>query len=709
MKGLLKRWKEMNRSERMQLKAFICLLGIFLLLLLIVAGLLCAGGSGEEKDEPLPPDSEEEEEHIPIIEQLHNVWIMEAGGEGLLCYIEGEERLLQVADPADSDAKEGSADAQIGTGDADWGTDAWLLGLREQVADLELTDGLVTAVRVKSRKVSGKVLAADQDGVWLEGQGRLEFAGDVQGYRLYRELAPVTYRDLRVGYDFADFCLEEGQICAILLAREDAMENIRVLLKNSDYQGIYHGRVELTCDTDYTVQVLHTGEFQDTVMSYSAGESLEITFPDTDLGNIAGVWPGQTSDMETGESTELTARWGTRLVVTPTARTGKIILQSIHRSQGIPAYRGSLELLWTEEGIVLVNELPLEEYLYSVVPSEMPASYPREALMAQAICARTYAYTHMQRAGYETLGAHVDDSSSYQVYNNILEQEEATAAVKATYAQLLMREDGVTPAETYYYSTSWGYGSDAHVWKTSSADSYGYIVPRHLSREEISRVLAGEGALETAAETAESKDLTQEDIFAEAIRSVDPGDFEAGEGWYRWTYTVKKLDPDKVLRQLQSRYEANDKLVLTQDGENYVSSPVGTFKEIRNLTILTRGAGGVADELLIETDRDTYKVISEHSIRYVLCDGETKVRRQDGSQVVMGTLLPSAFFTIEIAREGELVVGYNLTGGGFGHGVGMSQNGARSMAAEGYGAEEILRFFYEGCSVKEIYDDAEAD
>lgn len=710
MKGLLKRWKEMNRSERMQLKAFICLLGIFLLLLLIVAGLLCAGGSGEEKDEPQPPDSEEEEEeHIPIIEQLHNVWIIEAGREGLLCYIEGEERLLQVTDPAGGDAKEGIADAQIGTGDAGWGTDAWLLGLREQVADLELTDGLVTAVRVKSRKVSGKVLAADQDGVWLEGQGRLEFAGDVQGYRLYRELAPVTYRDLRVGYDFADFCLEEGQICAILLAREDAMETIRVLLKNSDYQGIYHERVELTCDTDYTVQVLYAGEPQETVMGYSAGESLEITFPDTDLGNIAGVWPGQTSEMEMGESTEQTARWGTRLVVTPTARTGKIILQSIHRSQGIPAYRGSLELLWTEEGIVLVNELPLEEYLYSVVPSEMPASYPREALMAQAICARTYAYTHMQRAGYEALGAHVDDSSSYQVYNNILEQEAATAAVKATYGQLLMREDGVTPAETYYYSTSWGYGSDAHVWKTSSADSYGYIVPRHLSREEISRVLAGEGALETAAEAVEPKDLTQEDIFAAAIRSADPGDFEAGEGWYRWTYTVKKLDPHKVLQQLQSRYEANDKLVLTQDGEDYVSSPIGTFKEIRNLTILTRGAGGVADELLIETDRDTYKVISEHSIRYVLCDGETKVRRQDGSQVAMGTLLPSAFFTIEIAREGEVVVGYNLTGGGFGHGVGMSQNGARSMAAEGYGAEEILRFFYEGCSVKEIYDDAEAD
>jgi len=667
VKGLPDIWKGMNRSERMQMKAFICLLGILLLLFLIVAGLLWAGGGGEE-EEPQPPESEEEA-HIPVVEQLHNIWIMEAGEEGILCYIGGEERLLPIAD-------------------------ACFFSVREQVADLELTDGVVTEVHIKSQKISGRVLAADQDGVWLEGQGRLEFTGDVQGYRLYRELSTVTYRDLCIGYDSADFCMEEGRICAILLAREEAMETIRVLLKNSDYQGIYHERVELTCDTDYTVRMLSAASSQEAVTSYPAGESVEFS--------------GVSCDGQSEQDMGLSAQRGARLVVTPTAQTGKIILRSVHRSQGIPAYRGSVELLWTEEGIVLVNELPLEEYLYSVVPSEMPASYPQEALKAQAICARTYAYTHMRRAGYEELGAHVDDSSSYQVYNNILEREAATAAVKATYGQLLMREDGITPAETYYYSTSWGYGSDAHVWKTSSADSYGYIVPRHLGREEMGRVLAGEDAVTAAAGTMGPGDLTQEDVFAAAIRGVDPGDFEAGEGWYRWTYTVKKLDADRILRQLRSRYEANDQLVLTREGEDYVSSPIGSFGEIRNLTILTRGAGGVADELLIETDKGTYKVISEHNIRYVLCDGETKVRRQDGSQVAMGTLLPSAFFTIEIAREGEAVVGYNLTGGGFGHGVGMSQNGARSMAAEGYSAGDILRFFYRGCSVKEIYD-AEAD
>ncbi len=169
------------------------------------------------------------------------------------------------------------------------------------------------------------------------------------------------------------------------------------------------------------------------------------------------------------------------------------------------------------------------------------------------------------------------------------------------------------------------------------------------------------------------------------------------------------MDPGRVLERLRNRYDTNDRLVLTRDGEDYVSSPIKSFQEIRNLTVLARGAGGVADELLIETDRDTYKIISENTIRYVLCDGETLVQRQDGSQVNAKTLLPSAFFTIEIAKEGETVVGYNLTGGGFGHGVGMSQNGARSMAAEGYGAGDILRFFYEGCSVKEIYYEGEAD
>ena len=53
--------------------------------------------------------------------------------------------------------------------------------------------------------------------------------------------------------------------------------------------------------------------------------------------------------------------------------------------------------------------------------------------------------------------------------------------------------------------------------------------------------------------------------------------------------------------------------------------------------------------------------------------------------------------------EKEIVSGYTLIGGGFGHGVGMSQNGARNMAGNGYTCEDILYYFYEDCTLQNIY------
>ena len=79
----------------------------------------------------------------------------------------------------------------------------------------------------------------------------------------------------------------------------------------------------------------------------------------------------------------------------------------------MPSYRGSLELEKQQDGIVVINEVLLEEYLYAVVPSEMPSSYPLEALKAQAVCARTYAYAKMLHAGLPADGAHVDDSAGF--------------------------------------------------------------------------------------------------------------------------------------------------------------------------------------------------------------------------------------------------------------------------------------------------------
>lgn len=631
----MNKWN-LNKSQRMQIKAFICLLGFIFIIILLLAKLIFSFVHKEPEIEP----------PIPVEELLSNVWIMEADKNGIMVFCDGIEENYSYSE------LEGMAPIVAGE-------------VREQVADVLLTDGKVTEITVKNDKINGKILGADAENVELEGYGKVPLATDYKGYRIYNTLEMCTVSDLAFGYNFADFVMEDGEICGILIAKEQVMEYIRVLVKASDYSGIFHESVVLTSDTDFTVQY---GEYQNRqTENYGAGEEITIT--------------RESSCLSQG-----------RMVISPNVLTGKLSLNSVNRSQGTPGYRGSMELIRTPEGIVVINEVLLEEYLYSVVPSEMPASFPDEALQAQAICARTYGYEHMLHAGYPQYGAHVDDSTSYQVYNNILEQEATTTAVKDTYGQILYTGEG-NLAGAYYYSTSCGIGTDANVWKTEEARTLTYLQPKPVNRDSM------QGTVDNLGEK-----LQDETAFAEFIAEKRENDFEVDEGWYRWKYQVEELDASYLSERLQKRFQTNEKLVLTlQDGE-YVSAPIEAFSEITNLYIAARGVGGVADELVIESREHTYKVISEHNIRYVLNDGVSKVIRQDGSEITSPYLLPSGFFVLSPNFEKKSITGYTLTGGGFGHGVGMSQNGAKRMAKENFTAEQILAFFFEGCVVEKIYE-----
>lgn len=653
----------LNKSQRMQLKAFICLLGLILIVVLLLGKLLLVWIHKDSEEETPTSPAPTAEPHIPVVQVLTNVWILEEEEDGILVFHDGQrEEYLYGMISVDG---EGSSKPYQPDG-----------SVREQIADVELTDGAVTSVSLKAEKINGRILSADDSGVEVEGYGRLPLAADYRGYRLYGSLEMCTARDLLFGYSSADLCMENGEICGILMAREDTMEYIRVLIKAADYGGIYHQQLDLTADTGFTVNY---GSYENPqTESYSAGEKVSI---------------------DTGSS----YFDGGRVRIIPDVLTGKVTLRNVTRSQGKPAYRGQIELLMTDQGIVVINEVPLEEYLYSVVPSEMPAGYPAEALKAQAICARTYAYGHMEHAGYPQYGAHVDDSTSYQVYNNILEQESTSTAVKDTYGQLLFTSDGEL-ASTYYYSTSCGVGSDATVWKTSVPLELPYLKAKHLSHTAMTeQVAAMTGGLELTEDDIGER-LQDEDAFAQFITSVDRDDFEAGEGWYRWTYSVEQLDSDHLTEVLQNRYAVNNRLVLTLSKGEYVSSEISSIGDVKDIYIEKRGVGGVAEELVIEAKNGTYKVISEHNIRYVLNDGISKIKRQDGSQVASPTLLPSGFFVIATSKEKGNVVAYTLAGGGFGHGVGMSQNGAKQMALSGFTSNDILLFFYENCNINNIFE-----
>lgn len=545
-----------------------------------------------------------------------------------------------------------------------------------KIIDIGMDEGSISIVKEKDEYIHGKLLQVTEDTMEIEGYGIYPIDERMNIYRLYSELAAMGKRDLRIGYSFTDFVLEDGKVAACLMIKEEDMDYIRVLLKNSDLAGRYHENFQASCNQECEV-IYFTDGIETERKRFVQGERIVIEPDDLEVKNE-------------------------RIKIVPAVLSASTTIESIHRNQGIPSYFGTLEITREEGGLLLVNEVLLEDYLCRVVPSEMPSSYPKDALMAQAICARTYAYGKMLQTGLPDLGAHVDDSAGFQVYNNIDEQAATTEAVKSTHNIIAVYEE--EPIGAYYYSTSCGVGSDTAIWHGGSKTPP-YLQAREIGINTVESLTDGSVSAKEYSKTAEA--LTEEETFREWITQVDDSHFEAEEGWYRWIYEVEELDTEHMEEVLRIRYAGNPNLILTQnkDGE-FESREIESLGDILDIAITKRIIGGVADELIITGEDAVIKVLSELNIRYVLADGVTKVLRQTGDEPAASSSLPSAFIVIDQITEDGVVTGYTITGGGFGHGVGMSQNGAKNMADLGMTCEEIITFFYPGVTLKTLqYED----
>lgn len=519
----------------------------------------------------------------------------------------------------------------------------------EDIVDITVKDGGAASVTAYTDKINAKLLSVRDGEIELDGAGVFSYTENMQVYKLYGEYEPYTLADLKIGYAFTDFVLnDQKEIVAALVSGEGYLDKIRVVVKTTGFESPYHEKVVLCCDTD---------------MEWSSGDK-------------SGVAEGGT-ELEINAESEMFEN--SRIRFSPVALSAKIKLPSVERNQGTPAYRGTIEIEKTSKGLLVINELLLDEYLYSVVPSEMPANYPLEALKAQAVSARTYAYAHMKSSSLQSYGAHVDDSAAFQVYNNISENDMTTRAVRETEGIIVCKNE--KPVTTYFYSTSCGYGTDLSAWMAENDD--------YLKSQKIG--------------VGNTLDLTDNGTFDDYIRDRDTTCYEEEETYFRWKYETP-VNEELLLENLRKRYQANPQQILTETEEGFVSREIDGFGELKDVEVIKRAGGGAVTELLMTGSENTIKILSEKNVRYILAGENTKLSYGENysKEGKADGMLPSSFLTIEPEESDGKITALRIFGGGFGHGIGMSQNGAKQMAKRGMGFNEILSFFYAETELKEM-------
>lgn len=497
-----------------------------------------------------------------------------------------------------------------------------------QIGDLYLKGGTPKRLVLKKEKITGTVLAVRDTEIEIDGYGSVPLADQFKIYRTYGVLREQQKKDILVGYQMQEFVVADGKICAALTTEKPDIDMIRVLIMTNGFKSLFHDTITLSCDS---MAVLEYGDEKDAkTESIAAGETVTIK-------------PGD-SRVASGRLTFRSANEG-----------GMITVHSLERAQGMPVYPGHMEITEESDGLLLLNEVDLEEYLKRVTPSEMPPTYELEALKAQAVCARTYAWRQIQGNAYSTYGAHVDDSTNFQVYNNTLTFDSTDTAVNETFGQLL--EYNGDPIEAFYYSTSDGHGTDGSVWGADASNT------PYLRAVTINN-------------KAKKLDLTSNEAFESFIKDENTDAYDSDFPMFRWN---------------------------TKTTSTILDEKIGGVGRITGLTITSRGAGGYAKTLKVVGTEGSKTFSGQSRIRSILGNVSLVYNRKDGFTSTGWDTLPSGFIYIENNGTDEnQVTTFTIYGGGFGHGVGMSQNGAQGMAKQGKTCQEILKFFYDGCGLMDI-------
>lgn len=365
-------------------------------------------------------------------------------------------------------------------------------------------------------------------------------------------------------------------------------------------------------------------------------------------------------------------------------------------------YRGGFEVFpqqapepdHRKNELSLVNVLGMEDYLKGVVPWEMEPAAPLEALKAQAICARGETLNFKNTKRFASGKFDICDYDACQGYPGTENEKPLTSrAVDETRGLVAM--SGGRIADTVYGTNSGGVSANAtDVWKS---DSISYLqsvrdfapdsplaqIVKPAMTEADWRVYCSRSwpsyARPSDADRASLARRRATNARAAALYGPDDE-----PEFYRWKRTVSVED---ALAALANR----------------------GFGQITGFTVAQRTASGHIRQLRIEgrTKTATGNALSSDDLGApfsLTLVGDGAIRSMFSGRLGSTTALPSSTFVIDPRVDGNgKLLGWQLTGAGWGHGVGMCQRGAWNHALQGWDARKIIGWYYRGVEIRKLY------
>lgn len=335
-------------------------------------------------------------------------------------------------------------------------------------------------------------------------------------------------------------------------------------------------------------------------------------------------------------------------------------------------YRDYITFISRDNKLSLINHIQLENYLYGVIPKEMPASWPIESLKAQAVASRSFAVANMNKhikEGFNLCDG--TDCQVYKAYDN--EHPNTNRAVNETRGIYAYYNGKV--ANTTYHSTSGGYTEDSSI-------AWGGSVPYLIAIEDI--YSAGESAKNWSIKMTPSEISNK--LLSSGINIGQVQDIEISK-----TSDSNRVLELNIVGSLGAKIIKGNQL-RTIFGNTIIKSTLFNIDKVGDSS---------TKKIYVIDGSSRYPVEIQVNSAYILdSKGNIKPNRSIVNRAISNEITSSIGESMVLGPAS-----FVFTGKGYGHGVGMSQHGAMEMAKLGFNYEDIIKHYYSGVDIININGD----